>query len=78
MSLRNIFKVTAIVIGLIALFSGCETSFAENTMPPKALSGILDLINWDFEKDGTIKLDGEWDFYWNKLLNFSEFESDHP
>jgi signal transduction histidine kinase len=78
LSLRNIFKVTAIVIGLIALFSGCETSFAENTMPPKALSGILDLRNWDFEKDGTIKLDGEWDFYWNKLLNFSEFESGSP
>ena len=23
---------------------------------------------WNFEKDGTINLDGEWEFYWNEFL----------
>jgi signal transduction histidine kinase len=40
---------------------------------PAAENGILDLTNWDFEKDGSIKLDGEWEFYWNQLLTYDDF-----
>lgn len=32
---------------------------------PKAKNGIIDINNWNFEKDGTIELAGEWEFYWN-------------
>jgi signal transduction histidine kinase/CheY-like chemotaxis protein len=35
---------------------------------PKAQQGVMDLTEWDFEKDGSIPLDGEWEFYWNRLL----------
>jgi hemerythrin-like metal-binding protein len=35
---------------------------------PKAIKGILDLRSWNLEKDGTIKLNGEWEFYWGELL----------
>ena len=34
---------------------------------PVARSGILDLREWDFNRDGPAKLDGEWDFYWKEL-----------
>ncbi len=34
---------------------------------PKAVKGILDLREWDFEKDGNINLDGEWEFYWKEF-----------
>jgi len=34
---------------------------------PKAVKGVLDLRDWDFEKDGTVNLDGEWEFYWKEL-----------
>jgi signal transduction histidine kinase len=35
---------------------------------PLAKQGYLDLSGWDFEKNGNVKLDGEWEFYRNKLL----------
>jgi len=39
---------------------------------PLAKDGILDLSNWDFEKDGNIRLDGIWDFYWKSFLDSGE------
>ncbi len=39
---------------------------------PKAVNGVLDLRNWDFEKDGAVRLDGEWEFYWKQFLSTKE------
>lgn len=39
------------------------------------LAGQLDLTNWDF-KQSLIRLDGEWEFYWDQLLTQSHFETD--
>ena len=35
---------------------------------PKAVKGVIDLNQWNFEQDGPVPLDGEWEFYWNELL----------
>ncbi|MEM7180526.1 MAG: adenylate/guanylate cyclase domain-containing protein [Spirochaetota bacterium] len=35
---------------------------------PKAEHGRLNLKDWDFAKNGQVKLDGEWEFYWRHLL----------
>ncbi|MDX1960569.1 MAG: sensor histidine kinase [Leptospiraceae bacterium] len=35
---------------------------------PKAEKGVLNLQNWDFSKNRTINLDGEWEFYWEEFL----------
>ncbi len=32
------------------------------------MAGILDLSEWDFDRDGIIKLDGEWEYYEGQLL----------
>jgi len=40
---------------------------------PVAAKGILDLRGWDFERDGAVDLDGEWQFCWNRLLGPSDF-----
>lgn len=40
---------------------------------PIAQKGYLDLSDWNFEKDGNVKLDGKWEFYGNRLLTPSEF-----
>jgi signal transduction histidine kinase len=32
-----------------------------------ASGGILNLEEWDFRRQGTVLLQGEWEFYWNKL-----------
>jgi signal transduction histidine kinase len=35
---------------------------------PKPEHGIIDLRGWDFNRAGIVKLDGEWEFYWDTLL----------
>jgi DNA-binding CsgD family transcriptional regulator len=54
------------LLGLILAFSfGC--SAAHDSIRPRASNGILDLSTWRFEEK-TVKLSGEWKFYWNRLL----------
>lgn len=38
----------------------------------KAINGKIDLTNWNFTNQGTITLDGQWDFYWNQFLSPKE------
>lgn len=40
-----------------------------------AKAGVLDLRAWDFEKDGSVNLSGEWAFFWGELLLPSEITS---
>ena len=37
------------------------------------IRGVVDLSQWDFEEDGIINLHGEWEFYWEKLLEPGDF-----
>ena len=39
---------------------------------PKAVKGYLDLSHGDFDKRKHVKLDGEWLFYWSRLLSPQE------
>ena len=36
---------------------------------PRAKAGVIDLRAWDFQRDGTIFLDGEWELYWQRFPN---------
>lgn len=38
-----------------------------------AVDGILDLSHWDFSNNGAVKLDGDWEFYWNQFIYPHEF-----
>lgn len=41
----------------------------------------MDLSTWDYGQQKIIKLDGEWEFYWNQLLmpeHFIESSTDKP
>lgn len=40
---------------------------------PTARDGVLDLRCWDFGRQGSISLDGEWEFYWQQLLTPGDF-----
>ena len=48
---------------------------------PKAEKGVLDLRNWDFseaglgDNDGILKLEGEWEFYWEEFLSLEEIKA---
>jgi len=45
---------------------------------PKAENGRLDLSAWRFRDDGVVPLDGEWEFYPDRLLAPGEFEGGAP
>ena len=45
---------------------------------PEAVNGTLDLSNYDPGKDKTVKLNGEWEFYYGQLLTPDDFMSNQP
>ncbi len=52
---------------LLVVLTGIHSE--TNQTPPMVVNGVLDLQQWDFEKDGSINLNGEWEFYWQKFLS---------
>ncbi|MCU6709915.1 ATP-binding protein [Paenibacillus sp. J5C_2022] len=50
----------------------------ERNAPPRAERGVLDLTKRDFHRDGTAVLNGEWEFYWKRLLPGSDFGRPNP
>lgn len=67
-------QIRAAIFAIIFLVS--TLNYALAAPEPTASSGILDLAGWDFEKDGSIGLDGQWEFYWEQLYQPSDFRSD--
>ena len=71
-------QILIFLLVLLILFSvACGQNYSGKE-PPKAIKGVLDLREWDFEKDGIVKLDGEWEFYWDKLLTPEDFKKNDP
>lgn len=60
------------LLTIFFLFSA--TAFSQNNTPV-AQNGVLDLTDWTFEKDGIVKLSGEWEFYWSKLYFHENFKT---
>ena len=54
----------------------CSSCNITNTYRPVVSNGYLDLSSWDFKQDGMINLNGEWEFYWNKLYTPEDFKND--
>lgn len=59
---------------LLVLFTlqllGCDKSIGT---APTARNGVLDLSGWSATRDGPIALDGQWAFYWDRLLRPEAF-----
>jgi len=66
-----------LVIGAIFLSTSC-IQYLSGKAPPEAIEGVLDLTDWDFDKDGTVNLDGEWEFYWKRHLEPKDFSKVGP
>ena len=61
----------ALLISSLVVVSACRNDRAQRIIP-EAVKGILDLTDWDFKKDGPVKLKGEWEFYWQQHLSPDE------
>lgn len=58
-------------IGVFAL-SSCK-NIKSNKQVPIVEKGVIDLRDWDFEKNGYINLKGQWEFYWNQHKSSDQF-----
>jgi|GEM_PF-133282 len=57
------------VLILAVVLLSCQAGSSAQKPIPKADKGVLDLRSWDFDKDGPVSLDGEWEFYWKEFLS---------
>ena len=58
----------AIAMAVVILSS---SAFAQdNTQAFTISNGVMDLSNWDIEKDGPVSLQGDWGFAWQEFLDF--------
>ncbi|MGV3667953.1 MAG: ATP-binding protein [Leptospira bouyouniensis] len=44
---------------------GCFSN--QNPIPPNVVSGVIDLRDWDFDKNGNVPLNGEWKIKWQQF-----------
>lgn len=66
--MRNFSEILFFVLIFSVLMSSCDT---ENERP-YAEKGILNLTSYQLDEK-IIPLDGEWEFYWNKLISPQDF-----
>lgn len=65
-----------VIAALFVLFSTWGVSSqAENK---DVTNGILNLSDWSFEDGGNVKLDGDWEFYWDQIIMPEEFVEGTP
>ncbi len=72
------FQISVFLFLITISFIGCGETQSSNKIPPTAVNGVLDLRDWDFEQDGSINLDGQWEFYWQQLLTENDFQQTPP
>ncbi len=75
-SMAKILCATSIVF--IHISSCGRQPEAGEKAPPRVENGVIDLMLWDFEKDGPIQLDGDWRFYWKELLRSIDIKENQP
>lgn len=74
--IKNFKKILcfAAIIFIILPLCSCSKKAAHKSLT--ANNGVLSLKDWNFDVDGNIKLDGKWQFYWNKLLSPQDLKND--
>jgi signal transduction histidine kinase len=67
MKIRRVFIILILLFSLFDFFASAET--------PRAEKGILDLRQFGQKDRFIITLNGEWEFYWKKMLYPHDFEA---
>ena len=66
----KLFLKVVFIFSSLLIFSG-----ALAVAQPALKNGIIDLTSYDFESEEAVKMDGEWFFFWNKLLSPETIDS---
>lgn len=65
---RKSFSLVFLILGVLC-FINCQPP---PTNLPKAIKGVLDLSEWSPDDVRILPLDGEWEFYWNRIVSSEE------
>lgn len=71
---RRLYVILCIAL-LTLFYSGCSNN--NSSEPYNAEHGVLDMRGWNLQDD-TFRLDGSWEFYWNKLLTYDDYMESKP
>ncbi|MFF2014474.1 ATP-binding protein [Paenibacillus sp. NPDC058177] len=80
-NLHTLKKHGLILLLTLALLSGLRLVWYAVQAPskaPQAVNGVLDMRGWNFEGSKSITLNGEWEFYPDKLLTDGKGELPEP
>jgi len=69
---RGVIQVVLIFI-MVFFATGCK--WMQGKQQKIAQGGVIDFSNWDLSKDGAVRLDGQWKFYWDQLLEPNELQA---
>lgn len=67
------FQAPILLITAFYLLS-LNSAYAENSSLQKAKQGVLDLSDWDPNREKTIPLTGEWRFFWNRFIKPNDLD----
>lgn len=70
---RNKLIISIVAIFITLVIINIYKFKDEKPVQPKVINGVINLTDWDFDKNGNVELNGEWEFYWNQLLEPSDF-----
>ncbi len=65
--------LAALVLLIVLPCLGCSS---QDKIAPMAERGLLDLAGWDLVGNGPVALNGQWEFYWDRLLAPEDFKPD--
>lgn len=75
MNFKNINKFNVIVIIILVMLIQLVNTFALTKSDEIVVKkGYIDASKWDFDEGEALPLRGEWEFYWNRLLESQDFE----
>lgn len=69
---RPLLASLAVPLALLLLLLGFGCA-PRDKGAPLARDGVLDLADWDMARDGPVALNGQWEFYWDRLLSPEDF-----
>jgi signal transduction histidine kinase len=69
-----LYFLSAVLAILVLLGTQDRHSEWFDSAAPKAAQGVMDLTGWSFSEHGNLKLNGEWEFYWEQLVKPEDFQ----
>ncbi len=71
-SRKQLLLILIICVLIIPIIGSCSKELPYKSL--EAVEGVLDLTQWRIEEKA-INLDGQWEFYWNQLIDPDKFKN---